>query len=59
MGILSGIIKSKDKPITDSTVGGAYRFFFSSATTGKVVTERSTMQMTADFSKESERSNEV
>lgn len=41
--------KSRDKP-KDSTSGNMYRFFFGGTTSGKAVTERSAMQMTAVYS---------
>jgi HK97 family phage portal protein len=50
MGVLSGIFKVRDKPVTDSTAGSAYRFLFGGSTSGKIVTERSSMQMTAVYS---------
>ena len=50
MSIFSGLFRSRDKPVTDSTVGSAYRFFFGGSTSGKTVTERSSMQMTAVYS---------
>ena len=49
MGILSGLFRSRDKP-TNSTNGSAYRFFLGGSTSGKMVTERSAMQMTAVYS---------
>ncbi|MEF9990419.1 MAG: phage portal protein [Christensenellaceae bacterium] len=49
MSILSGLFKSRDKP-KNSTSGSAYRFFLGGSTSGKVVTERSSMQMTAVYS---------
>ena len=49
MGIFSGLFKSKDKP-TDSTVGSRYTFYMGGSTSGKTVTERSAMQMTAVYS---------
>lgn len=51
MGIrdLFGIARSRDKP-TNSTAGSAYRFFLGTTTSGKPVTERSAMQMTAVYS---------
>lgn len=49
MGILSGIFKSRDKP-QNATSGSAYRFFLGGSTSGKMVTERSAMQMTAVYS---------
>ncbi|MDD2979148.1 MAG: phage portal protein [Hespellia sp.] len=50
MGILSGIFRSRDKPVTNSTNGSAYRFMFGGSTSGKPVNERSAMQMTAVYS---------
>ena len=47
--ILSGFFRSRDKP-TDSTTGSTYRFLFGGTTSGKAVTERSAMQMTAVYS---------
>lgn len=49
MGILSGIFKARDKP-GNATAGSAYRFLFGGSTSGKAVTERSAMQMTAVYS---------
>ena len=49
MGILSGIFKARDKP-SNATAGSAYRFLFGGSTSGKAVTERSAMQMTAVYS---------
>lgn len=49
MGILSGIFKSRDKPV-NATSGSSYRFFLGGSTSGKPVTERSAMQMTAVYS---------
>ena len=49
MSFLSSIFRSRDKP-TDSTSGSAYRFFLGGTTSGKTVTERSAMQMTAVYS---------
>lgn len=48
MGIFSGLFKSRDKP-QDRTAGSNYAFFFGGTTSGKAVTERSAMQMTADI----------
>ena len=48
MGILSGLFKSRDKP-TDRTAGSSYSFFLSGTASGKYVTERSAMQMTAVY----------
>ena len=49
MGILSGLFHSRDKP-TNATSGSSYRFFLGGSTSGKIVTERSAMQMTAVYS---------
>ena len=49
MGIFSGLFHSRDKP-TNATSGSAYRFFLGGTTSGKAVTERSAMQMTAVYS---------
>ena len=49
MGILSGLFHSRDKP-TNATSGSSYRFFLGGSTSGKPVTERSAMQMTAVYS---------
>ena len=49
MGIFSGLFKSRDKP-TDSTVGSRYTFYMGGSTSGKTVTDRSAMQMTAVYS---------
>lgn len=49
MGIFSSLFHSRDKP-TNSTAGSAYTFFLGSTTSGKAVTERSAMQMTAVYS---------
>ena len=49
MGILSGLFKSRDKPV-NATSGSSYRFFLGGSTSGKPVTERSAMQMTAVYS---------
>ena len=49
MGIFTGLFRSRDKP-KNSTVGQGYNFFFGSTTSGKAVTERSAMQMTAVYS---------
>ena len=48
MGILSSIFRSRDKP-TDRTAGSAYSFFLGGTPSGKYVTERSAMQMTAVY----------
>ena len=49
MSFLSGIFKARDKP-QDRTAGSSYTFFMGGTTAGKVVTERSAMQMTAVYS---------
>ena len=48
MGIFSSLFRSRDHP-TNSTSGSAYRFFLGNSSAGKVVTERSAMQMTAVY----------
>ena len=48
MGLFSSIFHSRDKP-RNSTVGGSYAFFTGGSTSGKYVTERSAMQMTAVY----------
>lgn len=48
MGILQGLFRSRDKP-QNRTAGSGYSFFFGGTTSGKAVTERSTMQMTAVY----------
>ena len=49
MGIFSGLFRSRDKP-RNSTAGSAYRFYIGGTTSGKIVNERSAMQMTAVYS---------
>ena len=49
MGIFSGLFKSRDKP-QNRTTGSNYAFFMGGTTSGKAVTERSAMQMTAVYS---------
>jgi HK97 family phage portal protein len=49
MSIFKGIFKSRDKP-KDRTSGSAFSFFLGNSTSGKHVTERSSMQMTAVYS---------
>ena len=49
MGLLSGLFKSRDKPV-NRTAGSAYGFFLGGTASGKFVTERSAMQMTAVYS---------
>ena len=48
MGIFSGLFKSRDKP-QNRTAGSNYAFFLGGTTSGKMVTERSAMQMTAVY----------
>ena len=48
MGILNGLFRSRDKP-TDRTSGSSYSFFLGGTSSGKYVTERSVMQMTAVY----------
>ncbi len=49
MGFFSSLFRSRDAP-QNSTAGSAYTFFFGGSTSGKTVTERSAMQMTAVYS---------
>lgn len=49
MKILSNIFKSRDKP-TNRVNGNAYSFFMGSSSSGRRVTERTAMQMTAVYS---------
>ena len=49
MSVFSGLFKSRDKP-QNRTAGSAYTFFMGGTTSGKTVTERSAMQMTAVYS---------
>ena len=49
MGIFSGLFRSRDKP-QNRTAGSSYTFFMGGTTSGKAVTERSAMQMTAVYS---------
>ena len=46
MNIFSRLFRSRDKP-QNRTSGSGYRFFMGGSTSGKTVTERSAMQMTA------------
>ena len=48
MGIFSGLFKSRDKP-QNRTAGSGYSFFMGGSSAGKLVTERSAMQMTAVY----------
>ena len=49
MGIFSGLFRSRDKP-QNRTAGRNYAFFLGGTTSGKAVTERSAIQMTAVYS---------
>ena len=51
MSIFTSIFRSRDKP-QDRTAGSGYSFFMGSSTSGKQVTERSAMQMTAVYAPE-------
>ena len=46
---LSGLFRSRDKP-QNRTAGSGYTFFLGGSSSGKAVTERSAMQMTAVYS---------
>ena len=49
MGFFSSLFHSRDAP-QNRTAGSGYTFYFGGYTSGKVVTERGTMQMTAIYS---------
>ena len=49
MSIFTSLFRSRDKP-QNRTVGSSYSFFMGGTTSGKTVTERSAMQMTAVYS---------
>lgn len=49
MGLFTGIFRSRDKP-QNRTAGSNYTFYMGGTTSGKAVTERSAMQMTAVYS---------
>ena len=49
MSIFTGLFRSRDKP-QNRTAGSSYSFFFGGSTSGKAVTERTAMQMTAVYS---------
>lgn len=49
MGRFKGIRRARDKP-ENRTAGSSYTFYMGGTTAGKVVTERSAMQMTAVYS---------
>ena len=48
MGIFTGLFRSRDKP-ENSTVGSRYAFYMGGSSSGKSVTERSSMQMNAVY----------
>ena len=51
MGWFRSLFRSRDKPkVEDRTAGGSYTFMLGGSTSGKPVTERSAMQMTAVYS---------
>lgn len=49
MGLFSGLFHSRDRP-KNRTAGSGYTFYLGGSTSGKAVTERSAMQMTAVYS---------
>ena len=49
MSFFSSLFRSRDAP-QNRTAGSGYTFYFGSSTSGKTVTERSAMQMTAVYS---------
>jgi len=49
MGFFSSLFRSRDAP-QNRTAGSGYTFYFGGSTSGKAVTERSAMQMTAGYS---------
>lgn len=49
MGFFSGLFRSRDAP-QNRTAGSSYAFYLGGTTSGKMVTERSAMQMTAVYS---------
>ena len=49
MSIFDGLFRSRDKP-ANRTAGSAYSFYMGGSSSGKAVTERSAMQMTAVYS---------
>lgn len=48
MGIFSGLFKSRDKPV-NRTPGSSFAFYMGGSSSGKIVNERSAMQMTAVY----------
>jgi HK97 family phage portal protein len=49
MGIFSGLFRTRDAP-KNQTAGSGYAFYMGGSAAGKMVTERSAMQMTAVYS---------
>ena len=49
MGLFQSLFRSRDKP-KNSTAGSSFAFYLGGSTSGKAVTERSAMQMTAVYS---------
>ena len=49
LGLFKGVFRSRDKP-QNKTAGSSYTFYMGGTTSGKSVTERSAMQMTAVYS---------
>ena len=49
MSLFDGLFRSRDKP-QNRTAGSGYTFFLGGSFSGKAVTERSAMQMTAVYS---------
>ena len=49
MGIISRIFRSRDAP-RNATAGSGYNFMLGTATSGKALNERSSMQITAVYS---------
>ena len=48
MGFLSGLFRTRDAP-QNRTAGSNYAFYLGGSTSGKMVNERSAMQMTAVY----------
>ena len=49
MGILSGIFRARDKPVKNSLTGSVFSPWLGGSSSGRIVTERSAMQMTAVY----------
>lgn len=49
MGILSSIFRARDKPMENTTNGSAYWFFPGMSNSGKTVTQKTSMQITAVY----------